>query len=96
MFMHRYGDISRNCVHFCFSHLKVVPRPYGARIELLISAPEYCHCDDPSCKEKKYLILDSVIRVKRDGDLVLLSSYLESLTHVWKEKIPVDDSDSEQ
>lgn len=75
-----------------FSHLKVVARPYGARIEMLISAPEYCHCDKPSCKDKKYLSLDSVIRVKRDQDLVLLSSYLESLTHVWKEKMPLDES----
>lgn len=80
------------------SLLKVFEQPYGARVEFLINSPEYsdlCKCEDLSCKHHKYILLDSILYVKRADDLLFLASYLDSLTYVWTERYTVDDSDTE-
>ena len=65
---------------------------YGVLVLIAITASRYCHCDVPTCIDKKYDIHQTAIRIKKDEDLKYLELYLESQKHIWEKK---DDVESE-
>lgn len=65
---------------------RVCERSYGVRVEIFITAPEYCHCKDVTCRDGKYTIQETLIRIKKDADLRHLELFVNSLKNIWQSK----------
>lgn len=68
-------------------------RRYGARLDLIIYSPEYCHCTDPECKDGRYALFQHFIRIKRDCDIRFLQTFLNDQINMWPRIDRGDDSD---
>ena len=77
--------------------LEVVSRKYGAKIGIVLSSPSYCHCQDTKCPERKYVLLDTIIRVKCDEDIYFLKLFIGKQLQIFDCKSSLNDcmSDSE-
>ena len=77
--------------------LEVVSRKYGAKIGIVLYSPSYCHCQDRKCPKGKYVLLDTIIRVKCDEDIYFLKLFIGKQLQIIDCKSSLNDctSDSE-
>ena len=77
--------------------LEVVSRKYGAKVRIVLYSPSYCHCEDRKCPEGKYVLLDTIIRIKCDEDIYFLKLFIGKQLQIIDCKSSLNDgtSDSE-